>query len=201
MSQTSDCDSSFYAYNDRGEQFSIDTDSSFELTELVDVPRCASSDESSTDRKSGHGDANDARSEESHRVSDKRRKGKSKPVIRTQKGKLSVKDFSVVHFLGMGAAGKVYLVKPKLGEDQQFFAMKVLSKEEMVAMNKVQRVMTEREILSSSDHPFIVTLYYCFQSTKKLIFIMEYCAGGEFYRVIQRQPFKCLTGLVFFFCF
>jgi serine/threonine protein kinase len=52
--------------------------------------------------------------------------------------------------------------------------------------------LTEREILATADHPFISTLYYSFQSATQLCFIMQYCAGGEFYRVIQRQPMKCL---------
>ncbi|KAJ1465591.1 hypothetical protein T484DRAFT_1864195 [Baffinella frigidus] len=43
--------------------------------------------------------------------------------------------------------------------------MKVLSKQEMIARNKLKRCLTEREILATVDYPFIVTLYYCFQST------------------------------------
>jgi len=58
---------------------------------------------------------------------------------------------------------------------------------------RVKRELTEREVLATADHPFIVTLYYSFQSKDKLVFIMQYCAGGEFYRLIQRQPHKCLT--------
>lgn len=108
-----------------------------------------------------------------------------------KKTKVLPSDFTKIMLLGKGAVGKVYLVKHN--ETGKLYAMKVLSKEEMIARNKVSGVLTEREILSTSDHPSIVTLYYCFQSTTKLIFIMEYCAGGEFYKVIQRQPSKCLT--------
>jgi protein-serine/threonine kinase len=85
----------------------------------------------------------------------------------------------------------VFLVRLK-GTDQ-LYAMKVLEKDEMIKKNKVKRVLTEREVLATADHPFIVTLYYSFQSKDKLFFIMQYCAGGEFYRLIQRQPNKCLT--------
>eukprot|EP01129_Flabellula_baltica_P017080 TRINITY_DN935_c0_g1_i1.p1 TRINITY_DN935_c0_g1~~TRINITY_DN935_c0_g1_i1.p1 ORF type:complete len:624 (-),score=149.63 TRINITY_DN935_c0_g1_i1:1006-2877(-) len=108
-----------------------------------------------------------------------------------KKTKATPQDFNKILLLGKGAVGKVYLVKHNTTE--KLYAMKVLSKEEMLARNKVDGVLTEREILCTSDHPSIVTLYYCFQSTTKLIFIMEYCAGGEFYKVIQRQPSKCLT--------
>jgi protein-serine/threonine kinase len=79
--------------------------------------------------------------------------------------------------------------------------MKVLSKEDMIKRNKIKRVLTEREILATADHPFIVPLYCSFQTTKELCLIMEYCAGffkkklnfqlgGEFFRMLQRQPKK-----------
>eukprot|EP00741_Cyanophora_paradoxa_P003613 tig00000093_g3510.t1 len=99
-------------------------------------------------------------------------------------------DFVKVRLLGRGDVGKVYLVNLK-GTDK-LFAMKVLTKEEMVKRNKVKRVLTEREILATVDHPFIVTLYSSFQTQNRLYFLMEYCAGGEFFRMLQRQPDKCL---------
>jgi len=62
----------------------------------------------------------------------------------------------------------------------------------MLERNKVKRCLTEREILATANHPFIVTLYYSFQSSDHLYFVMEYCAGGEFFRTLQKQPNKCL---------
>eukprot|EP01123_Difflugia_compressa_P008599 TRINITY_DN2609_c0_g1_i1.p1 TRINITY_DN2609_c0_g1~~TRINITY_DN2609_c0_g1_i1.p1 ORF type:complete len:455 (-),score=80.69 TRINITY_DN2609_c0_g1_i1:10-1176(-) len=112
-------------------------------------------------------------------------------MINESLNKKRLKDFEKIKLLGRGSVGHVYLVRLK-GTDQ-LYAMKVLEKQEMIKKNKVKRVLTEREVLATSDHPFIVTLYYSFQSKDKLVFIMQYCAGGEFYRLIQRQPFKCLT--------
>jgi len=74
----------------------------------------------------------------------------------------------------------------------KLYAMKVLTKEEMIQRNKVKRVMTEREILATVNHPFIVTMYASFQTMDRLCFVMEYCAGGEFFRVLQKQPKKRL---------
>jgi serine/threonine protein kinase len=39
--------------------------------------------------------------------------------------------------------------------------------------------MTERNILSRAKHPFIVNLYYAFQTHEKLYMVMEYCPGGD----------------------
>ena len=68
----------------------------------------------------------------------------------------------------------------------------VLSKQEMIERKKIKRALTEQEILSSANHPFIVTLYHSFQSDQYLYFCMEYCMGGEFFRALQSRPGKCL---------
>mmetsp|Transcript_7245 Transcript_7245/g.22081 ORF Transcript_7245/g.22081 Transcript_7245/m.22081 type:complete len:459 (-) Transcript_7245:409-1785(-) len=98
--------------------------------------------------------------------------------------------FKKLKLLGRGGIGKVYLVLLK--SHNKLYAMKVLTKEEMIARNKVKRVMTEREILATVNHPFIVTMYASFQTKDRLCFVMEYCAGGEFFRVLQKQPKKRL---------
>lgn len=52
----------------------------------------------------------------------------------------------------------------------------------MIRRNKIKRALAEQEILTTSNHPFIVTLYHSFQSQDYLYFVMEYCVGGEFFR-------------------
>lgn len=100
-------------------------------------------------------------------------------------------DFERLKILGKGSIGHVYLVKLKDTED--LFAMKVLCKKEMVQRNKVKRILTEQEILSSASSPFITTLYYSFQTKYHLCFIMKYYPGGDLYNFIKRQPYNCLT--------
>jgi protein-serine/threonine kinase len=71
--------------------------------------------------------------------------------------------------------------------------MKVLTKSEMIRRNKIKRVLAEQEILSTANHPFIVTLYHTFQTEEHLYFITEFCSGGEFFRALQHLPGKCLA--------
>jgi len=101
------------------------------------------------------------------------------------------KDFQKIRILGKGGVGRVYLVQLKGTE--KLFAMKVLRQEEMISRNKVKRVLTEREVLATAKHPLIISLYYSFQSRSRIYFVMDYCAGGEFYGSLQMQPKKCLT--------
>ncbi|KAL4265642.1 non-specific serine/threonine protein kinase [Pleurotus pulmonarius] len=99
-------------------------------------------------------------------------------------------SFSKLKLLGKGDVGRVYLVKEK--KTSKLFAMKVLSKKEMIERKKIKRALTEQEILATANHPFIVTLYHSFQSDGYLYFCMEYCMGGEFFRALQSRPGKCL---------
>jgi protein-serine/threonine kinase len=99
-------------------------------------------------------------------------------------------SFEKIKLLGKGDVGKVYLVNEK--KSHRLYAMKgslwttwlttVLSKKEMIKRNKIKRALAEQEILATSNHPFIVTLYHSFQSEDHLYLCMEYCMGGEFFR-------------------
>ncbi|KAK1866275.1 hypothetical protein I4F81_008795 [Pyropia yezoensis] len=109
------------------------------------------------------------------------------PVEEAQVGP---RHFTRLRLLGRGGIGRVYLVLLK--GTTKLYAMKVLTKEEMIARNKVKRVLTEREILATANHPFIITMFASFQTSSRLCFVMEYAAGGEFFKVLQRQPNKRL---------
>ena len=91
-------------------------------------------------------------------------------------------SFDKIKLIGKGDVGKVYLVREK--KSSRLYAMKVLSKKEMIKRNKIKRALAEQEILATSNHPFIVTLYHSFQSEDHLYLCMEYCSGGEFFRGI-----------------
>lgn len=114
-------------------------------------------------------------------------------------------SFDKIKLIGKGDVGKVYLVKEK--KSSRLYAMKgmsfplsvacmltrlVLSKKEMIKRNKIKRALAEQEILATSNHPFIVTLYHSFQSEDYLYLCMEYCSGGEFFRALQTRPGKCI---------
>ncbi|KAL1919449.1 uncharacterized protein VTP21DRAFT_2142 [Calcarisporiella thermophila] len=115
----------------------------------------------------------------------------SSSSIKVKKVEVGPSSFQKVKLLGKGDVGKVYLVRRK--GSNKLYAMKVLSKKEMIKRNKVKRVLAEQEILATSNHPFVVTLYHSFQSEKYLYLCMEYCMGGEFFRVLQSRKGKCLS--------
>ncbi|KAI5961028.1 NRC2 [Candida pseudojiufengensis] len=100
-------------------------------------------------------------------------------------------SFEKIRLLGKGDVGKVYLVREK--QSNKLYAMKILSKKEMIERNKIKRALAEQEILATSNHPFIVTLYHSFQSKEYLYLCMEYCMGGEFFRALQTRETKTIS--------
>lgn len=98
--------------------------------------------------------------------------------------------FEKIRLLGKGDVGKVYLVREKALS--KLYAMKVLSKKEMIERNKIKRALAEQEILATLNHPFIVTLYHSFQLEDLLYLCMEYCMGGEFFRALQTLQTKLI---------
>jgi protein-serine/threonine kinase len=49
--------------------------------------------------------------------------------------------------------------------------------------------MTERNVLSVSNHPFIVSLQYAFQTEDRLFLVMEYCPGGDLSDYLEAEDY------------
>jgi serine/threonine protein kinase len=76
--------------------------------------------------------------------------------------------------------GKVLLVRHKTS--RQLYAMKVLKKASLYLKTKhVEHTKAERQILEDVKHPFIVQLFYAFQTDDRLYLILEFASGGELF--------------------
>ena len=57
--------------------------------------------------------------------------------------------------------------------------MKVLSKKQIKDQRLEKYTIAERNIMSSMHHPFIVKLFYAFQTKDRLFLVSDYCPGGD----------------------
>ncbi|KAJ3411713.1 hypothetical protein HDV05_001823 [Chytridiales sp. JEL 0842] len=89
----------------------------------------------------------------------------------------SIKDYDIIKPISKGAYGSVYLAKKRL--TGHYYAIKVLRKSDMVAKNQVMNIKAERMILMQLDSPYVVKLYFTFQSKENLYLVMEYLNGGD----------------------
>ncbi|KAJ1028772.1 hypothetical protein NDA16_001937 [Ustilago loliicola] len=90
----------------------------------------------------------------------------------------SIKDFVIIKPISKGAFGSVFLAKKRTTGD--YYAIKVLKKSDMIAKNQITNVKAERMILMTQNQsPFVVKLFFTFQSAEFLYLVMEYLPGGD----------------------
>ncbi|KAK9667583.1 cytochrome c oxidase subunit 1, partial [Basidiobolus ranarum] len=96
----------------------------------------------------------------------------------------SLEDFELLQTLGTGTFGRVFLTKYKGTDD--YYAMKVLKKVDVVRLKQVEHINSEKNILAQIQFPFIVNLFCSFQDGKNLYMLLEYIIGGELFSHLRR---------------
>ena len=90
---------------------------------------------------------------------------------------ITLSKFVCLAQLGKGSFGEVFLVKNI--DSDEIYAMKILRKERILKQNLLKYAISERNVLSSSHHPFIVKFIFAFQTSSRLFLILEYCPNGD----------------------
>ena len=93
-------------------------------------------------------------------------------------------SFIIEDCLGAGSFGKVFKVRMK--SNGELYAMKVINKKFLMKNNQLRYAITECNVLKQVTSPFILTLYYSFQTSENLYMIIDYCPGGDLnFHIIQ----------------
>ncbi|XP_042304397.1 rho-associated protein kinase 2 isoform X3 [Sceloporus undulatus] len=90
---------------------------------------------------------------------------------------MKAEDYDVVKVIGRGAFGEVQLVRHKV--TQKAYAMKLLSKFEMLKRSDSAFFWEERDIMAFANSPWVVQLFSAFQDDRYLYMVMEYMPGGD----------------------
>ncbi|KAF7816574.1 serine/threonine-protein kinase AtPK2/AtPK19-like [Senna tora] len=98
---------------------------------------------------------------------------------------VELEDFEVLKVVGQGAFGKVYQVRRRGTSD--IYAMKVMRKDTIMQRNHAEYVISERDILTKVDHPFIVRLGYSFQTKYRLYLVLDFINGGHLFFQLYHQ--------------
>lgn len=107
------------------------------------------------------------------------------PVASKLDRSIKLKDLIKFRILGVGTFGKVWLVSHK--KTGTPYALKMLSKREIIGHHQVEGVIREKNIMSSIDHPFVVNLICTFQDDRSLYMLIELVQGGELFSVIHTE--------------
>ncbi|KAM8828544.1 serine/threonine-protein kinase N2 isoform 2-T2 [Spinachia spinachia] len=103
---------------------------------------------------------------------------------------LRMEELNCLSVLGRGHFGKVLLAEHK--KSGKLYAIKALKKGDIVTRDEVDSLMCEKrifEVINTSQHPFLVNLYGCFQTADHVCFVMAYSPGGDLMTHIHASIF------------
>ncbi|KAK6355365.1 hypothetical protein TWF696_004474 [Orbilia brochopaga] len=104
--------------------------------------------------------------------------GQERVHLRKHRTRLRETDFQRLTQVGQGGYGQVFLAKKK--ETGEVCALKIMNKKVLFKMDEIRHVLTERDILTAANSPWLVKLLYAFQDETNIYLAMEYVAGGDF---------------------
>ncbi|KAF7992936.1 hypothetical protein HCN44_005717 [Aphidius gifuensis] len=93
------------------------------------------------------------------------------------KMRMRTDDFTLIKVIGRGAFGEVQLVRHN--STKKVYAMKLLSKFEMIKRSDSAFFWEERDIMAHANSEWIVQLHFAFQDNKYLYMVMDYMPGGD----------------------
>ena len=96
----------------------------------------------------------------------------------------SLDDFQLGVTLGTGSFGRVRLATRTA--DGTVWAIKMLKKSEVIRLQQVEHMLSEKAILMEIDHPFIVNCEASFQDPAYLYLSLEFIVGGEFFTHLRK---------------
>ncbi|XP_062320547.1 NUAK family SNF1-like kinase 2 [Osmerus eperlanus] len=89
--------------------------------------------------------------------------------------------YEFMETLGKGTYGKV---KKAIERSGRMVAIKSIRKEKIKDEQDLLHIHREIEIMSSLNHPYIITIYEVFENKDKIVIVMEYASRGDLYDYI-----------------
>ncbi|XP_053993385.1 cAMP-dependent protein kinase catalytic subunit alpha-like [Hylaeus volcanicus] len=98
---------------------------------------------------------------------------------------LSHFNTTLIALLGVGTFGRVYLAR-HAKNFKDYYALKIIKKVDIVRLKQEKHVATERQILQTISHPFIVSSFGSFETANEICIMMEYVPAGELFHLLQK---------------
>ncbi|CDQ63843.1 unnamed protein product [Oncorhynchus mykiss] len=92
--------------------------------------------------------------------------------------------YEFLETLGKGTYGKV---KKAIERSGRMVAIKSIRKEKIQDEQDLVHIRREIEIMSSLNHPYIITIYEVFENKDKIVIVMEYASRGDLYDYISEK--------------
>ncbi|KAF9383229.1 hypothetical protein CPB97_006635 [Podila verticillata] len=96
-------------------------------------------------------------------------------------------QFKLLRVIGKGSFGKVRMVERR--ETGKVYALKYISKAQVIKMDAVRNILRERQILETLDHAFVVNMRFAFQDDEYMYMCMDLMMGGDLRFHTNRKSF------------
>lgn len=96
----------------------------------------------------------------------------------------------------MGTFARVYVAVNK--DTQEWVALKVMLKAEIVHKHQIQHIKNERDILCTLESPFIVAFKGSFQDEERLYIVQEWVQRGDLSTVLQLKGRLSPSEVIFY---
>jgi serum/glucocorticoid-regulated kinase 2 len=109
-------------------------------------------------------------------------------------------DFDKIKVIGRGGfAEKVYLARKK--DTGTLYAIKTMSKSFILEeQGRYEQVFGELEVMRRlTSHPFVIKLFWGFQTEDYLHFVVDFCSGGELFYLLQNKRLFSEAEAKFYF--
>jgi urea transport system substrate-binding protein len=93
--------------------------------------------------------------------------------------------YNILELLDVGGMGAVYKAEHRLLE--RIVVLKVIRQDVLSRPEQVQRFLREAKLAASLSHPNIVTLHEAEQVGQTYFLVMEYLAGTDLFRLVQKR--------------
>ena len=107
-------------------------------------------------------------------------------------------SFDFKKIIGKGFFGSVYLAEKR--ENGEEFAIKTISKLDIIKRDFSDNLKTEIEILHRLKHPFIVTIKHTFEFPLYICLAMPFVSGGDLWNHIRHRKRFSESEVKFFAC-
>ncbi|GMH57331.1 hypothetical protein TrLO_g5936 [Triparma laevis f. longispina] len=117
--------------------------------------------------------------------------------VRRQTQTFHLQDFEVLQTIGNGTFGRVRLAK-LFGENNECYALKAMKKTEIIRLKQFKHVLSEINVMSVINHPFIVDMIGHFQDESRVYIVLEYVQGGELFTLLRKEGAFSLQAVIFY---
>jgi cell cycle protein kinase DBF2 len=103
--------------------------------------------------------------------------GQERAFLRKRRTRLHFSEFEVLLQIGEGGYGQVFLTRKK--DTKELCALKRMDKRILIKRGRVDSILVERDVLTSTKSPWLVKLLYSFQDHHHVYLAMEFVPGGD----------------------